>query len=518
MHYLLTGATGYLGKHVLARLLGAGHRVTVLVRPRGGRLHARVIDALRPLEDAIGMVRGLPQVDILHGDISHADCGLSASAIALLGETAPDGFIHCAGLTRFESHLADDIRQHNLDGTRHAHALAAHLGIARFHHLSTAFVAGDSEHVFGAADRDCGQAFNNPYEAAKHAAERFLAAAADSGVGPAVSIYRPSIVVGGCPVGDTHAVSTVYTFVKALHFLRACCVRDARQHSPRLGSQGVVAQRGHCHIPLRIVAEPSLALDLVDIADVVDGIMRGLAATPRFEVHQLTGRPVSLTLLRDGICRALAVDGPQLISGGRLTGPARSRLETQFERMTQVYQPYLRRAPRFAAPTAYAPRAVDPHALARDFCAALDDHGASRPARGVGALALTVAGVHEPRDYFRALADGRVARHFLTRHDFVDLRVEFRVRGDRPARAVLHISRGRARVLEAPGAFTSDCIYTLDDDLFMRIVAGRSDLRAAFFAGKVRIEGDKELALKFGALLGMYYRDIDDHVIEEVAV
>ncbi len=518
MHYLLTGATGYLGKHVLARLLRCGHRVTVLVRPRGGRLHARVIDALRPLEDTIGTARGLPQIDVLAGDIGRPDCGLAAEAIAELGDTPPDGFIHCAGLTRFETHLADDIWHNNLVGTRHAHRLATRLGIARFHHLSTAFVAGDSERLFGPGDRDCGQAFNNPYEAAKHAAEGYLADAAASDTGPAISIYRPSIVVGGCPVGDTHAVSTVYTFVKALHFLRACCVRDARRQSPRLAQQGVVANPGHCHIPLRVAAEPAVSLDLVDIDDVIDGIMRGFDASDRFEVHHLTGQRVSLGELRDGICRALAVDGPQLVIGDSLTGAPRSRLETQFERMTQVYQPYLRRAARFPAPTAYTPRAVDPHALTRAYCAALDDHAASHATRGVGALALAVAGVHEPRDYFHALADGRVARHFLARHDFVDLRVEFRVRGDHPASAVLHISHGQARVVASHDAFASDCIYSLDGDLFMRIVAGRADLRSAFFAGKVRIEGNKELALKFGALLGMYYRDVDEHVIEEVAV
>jgi len=32
----------------------------------------------------------------------------------------------------------------------------------------------------------------------------------------------------------------------------------------------------------------------------------------------------------------------------------------------------------------------------------------------------------------------------------------------------------------------------------------------------VRIDGDKELALKFGALLGLYYQHIDAHVVEEL--
>ena len=61
-----------------------------------------------------------------------------------------------------------------------------------------------------------------------------------------------------------------------------------------------------------------------------------------------------------------------------------------------------------------------------------------------------------------------------------------------------------------------DCDYQLDSTLFMRIVHGVTDLRAAFLAGKVKVRGDTELALKFGALLGQYYHRIDEHVIAEL--
>jgi putative sterol carrier protein len=61
-----------------------------------------------------------------------------------------------------------------------------------------------------------------------------------------------------------------------------------------------------------------------------------------------------------------------------------------------------------------------------------------------------------------------------------------------------------------------DCRYALDSGLFMRIVHGETDLRAAFLGGKVKVQGDIELALKFGALLGQYYNRIDEHVIAEL--
>ncbi|MEQ8661930.1 MAG: SDR family oxidoreductase, partial [Gammaproteobacteria bacterium] len=186
MHVLVTGATGYIGKHVLARLLESGHRVTVLVRPQGGRLHARMVDALRPLQPHARPLHELPRITVLAGDITLADCGLTTGDLGVLADAPPEACIHCAGLTRFDAHLAAAIHRHNLDGTRHAHALAKHLGIARFHHLSTAFVAGDTPACFGPGDRDRGQSFHNPYEASKHAAEVYLAAAAQAG-DPAIS-------------------------------------------------------------------------------------------------------------------------------------------------------------------------------------------------------------------------------------------------------------------------------------------------------------------------------------------
>jgi len=52
--------------------------------------------------------------------------------------------------------------------------------------------------------------------------------------------------------------------------------------------------------------------------------------------------------------------------------------------------------------------------------------------------------------------------------------------------------------------------------LFNDIVNGRTDLKNAFFDGKVRIGGDRETALKFGYLFSDHFRNIDDRIIEEV--
>ena len=87
---VLTGATGYIGRHVLEHLLKRGVMVTAIVRKREGRLEARL---------GKETVQGL---EVLEGDVTTTLCGLSESQISGLKDV--QAFIHCAGMTQFETH------------------------------------------------------------------------------------------------------------------------------------------------------------------------------------------------------------------------------------------------------------------------------------------------------------------------------------------------------------------------------------------------------------------------------
>jgi nucleoside-diphosphate-sugar epimerase/putative sterol carrier protein len=503
LNVLLTGATGYLGKHLLAALLRDGHRVTALVR---GGSTARLERALAPFALPAAL-RAAPRLVVVAGDVSVADCGLADGVPA-----GPfDALVHCAGLTRFDAHLADEVALHNLHGTRHAHALALRLSIPAFHHLGTAYVAGRATTPFGPADLDVGQDFNNPYERSKFEAERWLReAAAQDGV--ALTVYRPSIVVGGHPIGENNAVSTVYTFMKAVQFIRECCRRDAASGRHRFAPLGFRRDGEDFHIPVRVAADPASTVNLVAIDDVVDAVLAGLAAPAPTapQVVTLTGDDIPLAAMERAICGGMRLSGVRLVPAADFARAPANALEAHFARMTRVYAPYLFNSPRFVG--GRDARAVDPGALTRDYLA----RAAPAPRATVGALALDTLGIADPQAYFDALVGGAVGRHFLARHDYVDAAVAFNLDGAAPCRVRLRFAGGRARLL-APGDPTvPDCDYQLDSALFMRIVHGVTDLRAAFLAGKVKVRGDTELALKFGALLGQYYHRIDEHVIAEL--
>jgi len=506
VNVLLTGATGYLGKHLLTALLRAGHRVTALVR---GGSAARLDAALAPFALPAAL-RSAPRLAVVAGDVSVADCGLADGVLP--GAGAFDALVHCAGLTRFDAHLADEVGRHNLDGTRHAHALARRLSIPAFHHLGTAYVAGRAATPFGPGDLDVGQSFNNPYERSKFDAERWLRDAAVRD-GIALTVYRPSIVVGGHPIGENNAVSTVYTFMKAVQFIRECCRRDADSGRGRFAPLGFRRHGEDFHIPVRVAADPASTVNLVAIDDVVDAVLAGLqapaVAAPR--IVPLTGDDIPLAAMERAICGGMRLSGVRLVPAEDFARTPGNALEAHFARMTRVYTPYLFHSPRFVG--ARGARAVDPAALTRDYLAVV------APVRGaatVGALALDTLGIAGPKAYFDALIAGAVGRHFLARHDYVDAAITFSLDGAAPCTVRLRFAGGRARLLAPDDPTLPDCSYQLDSTLFMRIVHGATDLRTAFLAGKVKVRGNTELALKFGALLGQYYHRIDEHVIAEL--
>ena len=112
----LTGATGFVGSHVLPALLGAGHSVVALVRSdaRAAALQARVAASPGRLETRIG----------------HVDDRQSLDA-AMLG---CDAVVHLVALPRDWSDGAD-LERVNALGTAYVVAAAEAAGAKRFIHL-----------------------------------------------------------------------------------------------------------------------------------------------------------------------------------------------------------------------------------------------------------------------------------------------------------------------------------------------------------------------------------------------
>jgi nucleoside-diphosphate-sugar epimerase len=227
---LLTGATGFLGMEVLARLLErTDHEVVCLVRaPDQAGAEERLDDVLAKLYTDPSPHRA--RVHALPGDLT---AGVHAP-----GEEI-DLVCHCAASITFDLPL-DEAREINVDGTRAILDLARETGARRFVHVSTAYVAGTHAGKF--TEDMLGTDFRNTYEQTKCEAERMVRE--QSGI--AIAIARPSIVMGESDTGWTPAFNVLYWPLRAF-------------------ARGLFA---------RVPAKPDGRVDVVPVDYVADGIFK----------------------------------------------------------------------------------------------------------------------------------------------------------------------------------------------------------------------------------------------------
>ncbi|MBF0347033.1 MAG: SDR family oxidoreductase [Magnetococcales bacterium] len=515
----LTGGTGYIGRHLLVRLLTSGFRVLALVRPHDCAPEERILRALEPL-GALS-TEAISRLEWVAGDVTHPNCGLSASALERLRHLRPDTFIHCAGLTRFEERQADALQRINHLGTRHAFELCCSSNIPVFIHTSTAFVAGDTPVPFYSTDLEVGQGFHNPYERSKFDAERDLVQAVQK-TSISLRIHRPSIVVGGIPIGEHSDVGTVYAFLKALHFIRTCCRLDHEQASGRLSALGVRNKGDTLFIPMRVVASEAVHINLVAIDHVVDTLMRDVDDPGKHPIrvrHVVAREGCSLATLRDIFCRVMRMEGVTFCTTADFENTPKNALEGRFHRATRVYDPYLQHTVLFQPdsddPDGSSAVPVDPERVARQFFS-LWLAGEERTPH-LGRLTLDALGIDDPQRYFEGLVRGDFGADFLEKNNFITASIRFHVSGTSPFDQILHFSHGKARFLSAQATGTPDCSFDLDAATFRAIVRCHLDPKQAFFRGLIRIGGNRETGLKFAHLLSQYYRNINDHVLDEVA-
>jgi len=211
---LLTGATGFLGMEMLARLLEQDERdVVCLIRaPNAAAADERLAAVVARLYDE--PPASVERVRAVAGDVSVEGLGLSGenreALIAGVGAV-----VHCAASISFDNTL-EEARAVNTAGAlamiELSRAIAAGGRLRRHVHVSTAYVAGRFKGLFRETDLDRGQGFRNTYEQSKFDAEKAIGEAAGD---LPLAIARPSIVVGDSHSGWTSAFNVIYWPMRA---------------------------------------------------------------------------------------------------------------------------------------------------------------------------------------------------------------------------------------------------------------------------------------------------------------
>lgn len=219
MSYFVTGATGFIGRYLVSRLLEREGTVYVLVRP----------DSQKKF-DAVAKKSGwdLKRISVIAGDMAQPRCGLGPAQLRRLSGKVRH-FFHLAAIYDLTA-SAESQRIANIDGTRHALDLAAALKVGVFHHTSSIAAAGLYPGIFREDMFEEAEGLDDPYLRTKHDSEALVRQEQRI----KWRIYRPGMVVGHSKTGEIDKIDGPYYFFTLIKKLRELLP----QWMPVLGIEG----------------------------------------------------------------------------------------------------------------------------------------------------------------------------------------------------------------------------------------------------------------------------------------
>ncbi len=205
MAYFVTGATGFIGRFLIDRLLEREGDIHVLVR----KSSLKKLDALRPRWG-----EAEKRVVAVVGDLAKPKLGLAPADLAKLKGKVKH-FFHLAAIYDLSADAASQ-ESANIDGTRNAVEAAIAIKAGCFHHVSSIAAAGLYDGVFREDMFDEAEELDHPYFRTKHDSEGIVR----NECNVPWRIYRPAIVVGHSETGEIDKIDGPYYFFKLIQKMR----------------------------------------------------------------------------------------------------------------------------------------------------------------------------------------------------------------------------------------------------------------------------------------------------------
>lgn len=206
MQYFVTGATGFIGKRLVAKLLARrGSTVYFLLREESA-------DKLPELLAFWGVskTRAIP----VYGNLDAKRLGVAADQIkALKGRI--DHVYHLAAIYDLAAPEEAQVRA-NIEGTRALVEFAQAIEAGHVHHVSSIAAAGLYEGVFREDMFEEAENLDHPYFMTKHESEKIVRRECKR----PWTVYRPAMVVGDSHTGEAEKVDGPYYFFKLIQRLR----------------------------------------------------------------------------------------------------------------------------------------------------------------------------------------------------------------------------------------------------------------------------------------------------------
>ena len=190
--YLITGATGFLGRTVLAQLKDAKPEIRALVM------------------DGDPLARELPQnVRVMAGDV----CDEAALERFFAGADEHTCVIHCAGMISVATHPGDRIYRVNVDGTKNVLKRCRELGIGKLVYVSSVHAIPEKPKGMEIAETTVfsPELVKGDYAKSKAMATALVLQAAKEGLN--ASVVFPSGIIGPGDLGKGSITNMLLSFL-----------------------------------------------------------------------------------------------------------------------------------------------------------------------------------------------------------------------------------------------------------------------------------------------------------------
>jgi nucleoside-diphosphate-sugar epimerase len=330
----ISGATGFIGSHLLARLLKDGCRVVAMSRGKKGlSARQRLLEAIHAVDASIEV----NEENLIH--IGGSMDGQASQWIEQVREKVAndlDEVWHLAAIFKIKKQTQEEVQAININGVRSILEFVVkinRLKPPRYFHVSTAYSQGRSSQLIPESIvPEENNEFRSLYDWSKNAGER-LVQEYQKTCRLDATIFRPSIVVsslGSKVVNDAAYYAVLETF-----------------YSVAKRAEVTMGENFDGNVEVRFWCEPEAKLNIVPIDFVVEAMCliarRNHLETETLKIFNIVNEdPPDIGFIRDIMCESLKVTGIDTVHKSCFDKEPMTSLERLVERKIVFQAPYAR--------------------------------------------------------------------------------------------------------------------------------------------------------------------------------